>query len=61
MSPDVLANIIKPLYSTKGFGTGLDLSLAKQILLQHRVGIEIESREEMGTELTYWLPSGSDL
>ncbi len=58
ISPDALENIFTPLYSTKGFGTGLGLSPVKQILEQHGGGVEIDSTEERGTEVTLWLPRG---
>ena len=54
--PDSLERIFEPLYSTKGFGVGLGLPIAKQIIEMHGGGIEIESKPGEGTRATLWLP-----
>ncbi|MCH9053311.1 MAG: ATP-binding protein [Proteobacteria bacterium] len=51
---DVLPRIFEPLYSTKGFGMGLGLPVARQIMELHGGGIEIE--EGCGTRVCLWLP-----
>ena len=53
---DQLEKIFEPLFSTRGFGIGLGLSIVKQIMEKHRGGIEIESRPDIGTTVTLWLP-----
>ena len=54
--PDVLPNIFEPLFSTKGFGLGLGLTVARQIMELHGGGIEIETEEGRGTRVCLWLP-----
>ena len=53
---EVLDRIYEPLFSTKGFGTGLGLTVVKQIMEQHRGGVEIASEPGRGTEVALWLP-----
>ncbi|MCH8997656.1 MAG: ATP-binding protein, partial [Proteobacteria bacterium] len=54
---DVLPRIFEPLYSTRGFGMGLGLPVARQIMELHGGGIEIETEEGCGTRVCLWLPS----
>jgi signal transduction histidine kinase len=54
--PDVLPHIFEPLYSTKGFGVGLGLSIVKEIIQQHHGDIKITSKSEQGTRVILWLP-----
>lgn len=54
---DVLPNIFTPLYSTKGFGVGLGMPTVKQIMEQHRGGIDIETTVGQGTTTTLWIPA----
>src|SRR5262249_45391078 len=49
ISPDVLAKVFEPLFSTKSFGTGLGLPTVKQIVEQHGGAVSIESEVGRGT------------
>ena len=57
IAPDVLPRIFEPLFSTKGFGVGLGLSVVKQIMEQHGGGIEVETEEGRGTRIVLRLPT----
>ena len=48
--------VLKPLFSTKGFGVGVGLPTAKRIMQQHGGGIEITSEPGRGTRAHLWLP-----
>jgi signal transduction histidine kinase len=54
--PEVLLHIFEPLYSTKGFGIGLGLSIVKEIMKQHKGEIEMISEVGQGTQVVLWLP-----
>jgi signal transduction histidine kinase len=56
ISPDVLPHILEPLYSTKGFGVGLGLSVVQDIVKQHQGKLEINSEIGVGTQVVIWLP-----
>ena len=49
MSPEVIENIFIPFFSTKKTGSGIGLSLCKQILLLHRGNIQVQSIEGEGS------------
>jgi signal transduction histidine kinase len=49
ISPEVLDKIFVPFFSTKKSGSGIGLSLCKQIMLLHRGNIQVQSREGEGT------------
>ena len=51
MSPDVLEHAFIPFYTTKTTGTGIGLSLCRQIILKHGGTIHIESEEKKGTTI----------
>jgi DNA-binding LacI/PurR family transcriptional regulator/signal transduction histidine kinase len=59
IAPDVMPHIFEPLFSTKGFGAGLGLSIVKGIIDQHGGEIEIDSPPGQGARVTVRLPLGS--
>jgi DNA-binding LacI/PurR family transcriptional regulator/signal transduction histidine kinase len=54
--PEVLPRIFEPLYSTKGFGAGLGLSVVKGIVEQHGGEIAVTSEAGKGTQVVVRLP-----
>jgi signal transduction histidine kinase len=56
MPKEVLENVFEPLFSTKGFGVGLGLPIAKNVMEGHGGGVEIESQVGQGTTVVMWLP-----
>ena len=52
MSPDVLEQAFIPFFTTKPSGTGIGLSLCRQIILKHGGSITIDSEEGRGTTFT---------
>ena len=52
MSPDVLEQAFIPFFTTKPNGTGIGLSLCRQIILKHGGSITIDSEEGRGTTFT---------
>ncbi|MGA2646103.1 MAG: ATP-binding protein [Candidatus Sulfotelmatobacter sp.] len=56
ISPQHLANIFRPFYTTKGNGTGLGLSLARRIAEEHHGRIEVHSVVGKGSKFTVLLP-----
>lgn len=49
MSPEVMDNIFIPFFSTKKSGSGIGLSLCKQIMLLHKGNIQVQSIEGGGS------------
>jgi signal transduction histidine kinase len=56
IAPEILPNIFRPFYTTKGAGTGLGLPLVKRIVEDHGGRVEVESRPEQGSRFTVFLP-----
>jgi len=55
-APEHLPNIFRPSYTTKGNGTGLGLSRARQIAEEHHGRIEVTSEAGKGTKFLVALP-----
>jgi two-component system nitrogen regulation sensor histidine kinase NtrY len=56
VTPESLDQIFVPFFSTKPGGSGIGLSLARQIALAHGGGIDVEHRQSGGTAFTLILP-----
>ena len=54
-----LENALVPFYSTKESGTGLGLTLCREIVEAHGGRLRIANREGGGAVVTLWLPDGS--
>ena len=59
MSPDVVDHAFIPFFTTKSTGTGIGLSLCRQIILKHGGTIHVESEEGKGTTFIITLPNSS--
>lgn len=53
-----MSKIFSPFFTTKppGEGTGIGLSISKEIIERHSGRIAVESEEEVGTKFTIYLP-----
>ena len=49
MNRDILEKIFIPFFSTKPGGSGIGLSLSRQIIMMHRGSIEVASKEGVGS------------
>ena len=56
MSETVLNNALLPFYSTKRSGTGLGLSLCREIAEAHGGRISLANRPDGGLAVSVWLP-----
>lgn len=56
MSETVLRNALLPFYSTKPTGTGLGLTLCREVLEAHGGRITLANREDGGLTVTLWFP-----
>lgn len=57
MSETVLASALLPFYSTKQEGTGLGLTLCREIIEAHGGRVALANRAEGGLEVRLWLPA----
>lgn len=55
--PEVLEKIFVPFFTTKAEGSGIGLSLSRQIIRNHRGHISVESKKKKGTTFTLMLPA----
>ena len=60
MSPEVLARIFDPFYTTKAAGRGLGLSAMLGILRGHGAGISIRSEPGRGSTFRLWFPASKE-
>ena len=58
-SPAALENALVPFYSTKETGTGLGLTLCREIVEAHGGRLRIANRDGGGAVVTLWLPDVS--
>jgi len=58
-TPSALENALVPFYSTKQTGTGLGLTLCREIVEAHGGRLRIANREGGGAVVTLWLPDGN--
>jgi signal transduction histidine kinase len=56
LTPEVLRDALLPFYSTKPKGTGLGLTLCREIVDAHGGRLSIANREGGGAVVTVWLP-----
>jgi signal transduction histidine kinase len=56
IDPEQLRSVFDPFMSTKREGTGLGLSVARQIVVAHGGAISIDSAVEAGTTVSIQLP-----
>jgi nitrogen fixation/metabolism regulation signal transduction histidine kinase len=57
MTDEVLTNALLPFYSTKPTGTGLGLTLCREIVEAHGGTLEVARRAGGGVSVTIWLPA----
>ncbi|WP_005035712.1 PAS domain S-box protein [Holophaga foetida] len=60
MSPDVVARIFDPFFSTKMTGRGLGLSAMLGILRGHQAGIQIHSQPGKGSRFDLFFPAATE-
>lgn len=60
MSEEALSNALLPFYSTKRSGSGLGLSLSREIIDAHDGRISIRNRTGGGVSVRLWLPDHPD-
>jgi signal transduction histidine kinase len=56
MTPDVLARVFRPFFSTKPAGSGLGLPTARKIIEAHGGTLDVQSEVGHGTKFTVALP-----
>jgi signal transduction histidine kinase len=62
MTDDVRRQLFEPFFTTKdaGQGTGLGMTICRNILDQHAGRMAVESTPDVGTQITLWLPLVSE-
>ena len=54
--PEVIDKVFVPFFTTKSKGSGIGLSLCRQIMNRHGGSISVISEEEKGTTFTLQFP-----
>jgi two-component system nitrogen regulation sensor histidine kinase NtrY len=57
MPPELLDKIFIPFFSTRKTGSGIGLSLCKQIMLLHKGNIQVQSSEGVGSSFVMQFPN----
>ena len=57
LTPEVKAKLFTPFFTTRDGGTGLGLSVAQHIVLQHGGSIRAENKPDGGALFVIWLPA----
>ncbi len=57
MTPETRDNIFVPFFTTKHKGTGIGLSVSRQIIRAHHGELRVSSEENRGTTFEIILPS----
>jgi len=60
IAPEILEKIFVPFYSTKSGGSGIGLSLSRQIISKHEGQLTVASEMDRGSVFRIWLPLLSD-
>lgn len=58
MTPDIVARLFEPFFTTRAEGTGLGLAIARGVARAHGGGIDVESTPGVGTEFVLTLSRG---
>ncbi|MFL5244886.1 MAG: two-component system sensor histidine kinase NtrB [Gemmataceae bacterium] len=58
MTPEVMAKVFRPFFSTKPGGSGLGLATTRKIVLAHGGTIDVQSEVDRGSKFTIFLPEG---
>ena len=56
ISPEILPHIFEPFTTDKDTGTGLGMTITRDIILQHHGEIQARNNPEGGAEFLVWLP-----
>jgi two-component system C4-dicarboxylate transport sensor histidine kinase DctB len=56
ISPDILPDIFEPFVTNKITGTGLGMTITRDIILQHHGEIQAENNPQGGAVFKIWLP-----